>query len=113
MVAAIVLVAVGLQRTLADVGDPLEWETATALLGGSALYLVGLAGFKLRALGSLSLLRLGGAAVLVALIPLAHRVDAVASVAMVALVLWALLVLEAVRYAEARHEIRHAGHTHG
>jgi low temperature requirement protein LtrA len=113
LVAAIVLVAVGMQRTLADVGEPLDWETATALLGGSALYLVGLAGFKLRALGSLSVLRLGGAAVLVALIPLSHRVDAVASVAMVALVLWALLVLEAVRYAEARHEIRHAGHTHG
>ena len=53
MVAAIVLVALGMKSTLAHVGDPLHWETATALVGGAALYLLGHVAFKLRSLGIL------------------------------------------------------------
>ncbi len=54
MVAAIVLVALGMKTTLAHVGDPLSWPTATALAGGAALYLLGHVAFKLRSVGSFS-----------------------------------------------------------
>jgi low temperature requirement protein LtrA len=108
MVAAIVLVALGMKSTLAHVGDPLGWETATALVGGAALYLLGHVAFKLRSLGSLSVQRLVAALVLIAFIPLAHEVDALVTVAVVALVLWCLIAFEALHYAEARDLVRHA-----
>jgi low temperature requirement protein LtrA len=108
MVAAIVLVALGMKSTLAHVGDPLRWETATALVGGAALYLLGHVAFKLRSLGSFSVQRFVAALVLVAFVPLAHEVDALVSVAVVGLVLWCLIAYEAVRYAEARDLVRHA-----
>ena len=108
MVAAIVLVALGMKSTLAHVGDPLDWEIAAALAGGSALYLVAQVLFKWRALGSASVPRLITAIVLLAVVPVAHEVDAVVTVGAVALVMWALIANEGVRYAEARAEIRHA-----
>ena len=46
MVAGIVLVAVSLKKTLADVDDPLAIVPAFALLGGVAFYLLGLVGFR-------------------------------------------------------------------
>jgi low temperature requirement protein LtrA len=107
MVAAIVLVALGMKSTLAHVGDPLGWETATALVGGAALYLLGHVAFKLRSLGSVSVQRLVAALVLIAFIPLAHEVDALVTVAVVALVLWCLIAFEALHYAEARDLVRH------
>ena len=107
MVAAVVLVALGMKVTLAHVGEPLAWETATALAGGAGLYLLASVGFKRRVLGSLSASRLVAAAALVALVPAARVVDAVVTVGAVAAVLWALLAFEGVRFAEARHEVRH------
>lgn len=108
MVAAIVLVALGMKSTLAHVGDPLGWETATALVGGAALYLLGHVAFKLRSLGSFSVQRFVAALVLVACVPLAHEVDALVSVAVVAVVLWSLIAFEARHYSEARDLVRHA-----
>ena len=71
MVAAVVLVALGMKATLAHVGDPLAWETGTALVGGTSLYLLGQVAFKWRTLGALGVplwtigrwLWLGGSAV--------------------------------------------------
>jgi hypothetical protein len=68
--------------------------------------------FKRRGMGTLSVERLAAAAVLLACIPLGREVDAVVTVAVIAGVLWGLIALESVRHAEARNEIRHAGHTH-
>jgi hypothetical protein len=51
--------------------------------------------------------RLATAAVLLALVPVAHQVDALVTVAAVAGILWALLAFEAVRHAEVRHQVRH------
>jgi low temperature requirement protein LtrA len=110
MVAAIVLVALGLKRTLAHVGDPLGWETATALVGGAALYLLAHVGFKLRTLAAFSTHRLGAAVLLLAFLPVAHRIEALATVAVVAVVLWVALAVEAVGQAQARRDIRHAEH---
>ncbi len=112
MVAAIVLVALGMKSTLAHVGDPLHRETATALLGGASLYLLAHVAFRLRSLQTLSVERLVAALVLLALLPLAHEVDALLTVAMVAAVLWALLAFESVRYADARREVRSIEHPH-
>lgn len=81
MVAAIVLVALGMKNTLAHVGDPLPWEPAAALAGGAALYLLGHVAFKLRTLGVFSSHRLIAALVLVAIIPAATNVDAWITVA--------------------------------
>jgi low temperature requirement protein LtrA len=108
MVAAIVLVALGMKSTLAHVGDPLPWETATALVGGAALYLLGHVAFKLRSLGSITVQRLIAALVLLAFIPLAHEVDALVTVAVVGVVLWCLIAFEVLHYAEVRDGVRHA-----
>jgi low temperature requirement protein LtrA len=110
MVAAIVLVALGMKSTLAHVGDPLHWETAAALVGGAALYLFAHVAFKLRGLGTFSVQRLVAGLVLLAFLPLAHDTDALVTVAVVGAVLWGLIVFEGVRYAEARRDVRHADH---
>ena len=110
MVAAIVLVALGAKSTLAHVGDPLEWETAAALVGGAAIYLLAHVAFKARVLGTFSADRLVAALVLLALVPLAHRVTALVTVAMVAALLSATLAVEGLRHAEARRAVREAEH---
>ena len=108
MVAAIVLVALGMKTTLAHVGDPLSWPTATALAGGAALYLLAHVAFKLRSMGSFSAQRFIAALVLLAVIPLAHEVDALVTVAVVGFVLWCLITFESLHYAETRDLVRHA-----
>jgi low temperature requirement protein LtrA len=108
MVAAIVLVALGMKETLAHVGDALAWETAAALVGGAALYLFGHVAFKLRSLGAFSAQRFIAAVVLLALLPVAHVVPGLVTLGLVAAVLWALIAYEAVHYADARRTIRHA-----
>ena len=112
MVAAIVLVALGMKSTLAHVGDPLHWEAAVALVGGSALYLLAHVAFKLRSLGTVSLQRLVAALVLLAFVPLAHEVDAFVTVGVVNAVLWGMIAFELIRYADVRQDVRHADHEH-
>ena len=48
MVAGILLVALGMKKTLGDVGEPLKTVPAVALLGGTALYLLAHVAFRLR-----------------------------------------------------------------
>lgn len=67
--------------------DPLHWEPATALVGGAALYLLAQVAFKLRSLGTFGIERLVAAVILLAFIPFAHEVDALATVAATAAVL--------------------------
>jgi low temperature requirement protein LtrA len=112
MVAAIVLVALGLKTALAHVGDALAWETGTALAGGTALYLLSHVAFKRRCLGTLGRPRLLAAAAVVAAIPLAREVAALVTVIVVAGVLWVLIAYEALHYAESRDQIRHADAEH-
>ena len=112
MVGAIVLIAMGMKQTLAHVDDALDLETATALAGGAALYLLAHVAFKRRTMGSVGVQRLVAVAVLIGFIPVAREVDALVTVTVVATVLWALLAYEAMRYAESRLQIRHAGHSH-
>jgi low temperature requirement protein LtrA len=110
MVAAVVLVAFGMKSTLGHVGDPLEWESSVALIGGAALYLLSHVAFKYRSLGLVGRYRLVAALVLLAAVPVGRVVDALTSVGLVAAVLTVMLVVERVRYAEARTEIRRLDH---
>ena len=94
LVAAIVLVALGMKTTLAHVDDPLSWVAATALAGGAALYVAGNAAFAYRSLHIVSGRRLVAAAALLAIVPLARQVDGVVTVATIAAVLWILAAVE-------------------
>ena len=58
MVAGIVLLALGLKKTLADVEEPLKLVPAVAMLGGTALYLLAHIAFRLRNVHSLNRQRL-------------------------------------------------------
>ena len=107
MVAGVVLIALGLKKTLGHVGDALELVPATALLGGSALYLLGHVAFRLRNVHTLSRPRLLTAGLAVAFLPAAVEVPALATVAFLTALLAALVTYEAVRYAEARDNVRH------
>lgn len=107
IVAGIVLAALGLKTTLAHVGDPLDTIPAVALLGGVALYLLGHVAFRWRLVHTMSRHRLLCSVVLVALFPLAVEVPALATVALVLLVLCLLVVYEVRRFAETRDHVRH------
>ena len=106
MIAGIVLIALGLKKTLEDVGDPLATAPVVALLGGAAVYLLAHVVFRLRNVQTLSRQRLLCAALLVALIPVATRIPALAALGLVSAVLVALIAYEALRFAEARDRIR-------
>ena len=107
MVAGIVLVALGMKKTLAAVEDPLKWVPAAALLGGTAIYLLAHVAFRLRNVHTLNKQRLGCAILLLALLPAAVELPSLATLAILAAVLAALIAYEALRFAEARDRVRH------
>ena len=108
MVAGIILFAVGVKKTMGHVGDPLETVPAVALCGGVALYLLAHVLFRLRNMHSLSRRRLVVSVVLVAMIPAAVELPALATLALVAALCAGLIAYESIRYAEARDRVRHA-----
>ena len=107
MIAGIVLLALGLKKSLEHVGDPLHVEPATALLGGIALYLLAHVAFRWRNVHRFSTQRLAAAIVLVALVPLAVEVPALATIGIATGVLVVLIAYETVRFAELRERLRH------
>jgi low temperature requirement protein LtrA len=107
MVAGIALIAVGLKRTLLAVDDPLKLVPAVALLGGAALYLLAHVAFRLRNMHSLSTRRLVCALLLLALIPAGVTLPALATLSVLAAVLVAMIIYEALRYADVRERVRH------
>ena len=108
MVAGIILFAVGVKKTLGDVGEPLKLVPAVALCGGIALYLLALILFRLRNVRSLNRQRLVVMAALLALIPLGIEVDALVTLSLVTVLCIGLVAYEAIRFAEARDRVRHA-----
>jgi low temperature requirement protein LtrA len=107
MVAGIVLLALGLKKTLGEVEDPLKIEVATAMLGGTALYLLAHVAFRWRNVHRFSIQRLICAVVLVALIPLAVEIASLATLAIALALLAALIAYETVHFAELRERLRH------
>jgi low temperature requirement protein LtrA len=107
MVAGIVLLALGLKKTLAHVGHELDVVPAVALLGGTALYLLAHVAFRWRNVHRFSSQRALAAVLLGALVPVALALPALAMVAILALVLGALIAYETTHFAELRDRMRH------
>jgi low temperature requirement protein LtrA len=107
MVAGIVLVALGMKKTLGNVEDPLKTVPAVAMLGGTALYLLAHVAFRLRNIRTLNKQRLVCAILLIALLPVAVELPALATLGIVAALLAALIAYETIRFAERRDEVRH------
>jgi low temperature requirement protein LtrA len=106
MVTGIVLVALGVKKTLAHVGDPLGTIPAVALCGGVALYLLGHNAFRLRDVGSVSVPRLAATAVSLALIPAAVRLPALLTLTTMSTLLVALAAYETYYLVEPRRKSR-------
>jgi low temperature requirement protein LtrA len=107
MVAGIILIALGMKKTLGHVGDPLEIEVAAALGGGAALYLLAHVGLRLRNAHTLNRQRLTLAVLFVAAIPLIAAIPALVSLIGMAVAFALLITYETRRYGSRRYELRH------
>jgi low temperature requirement protein LtrA len=112
ILAGVVVSALGVEEAMHHVEErePFGLFGAAALFGGTSLYLAGHGAFWRRSAGYWKIWRMGGAAVLVALVPVGASVPALAALVLVVLVTAAIVVIETIRYAEARAEIRSSQH---
>lgn len=106
MIAGIVLVALGLKKTLGHVEDPLKLVPATALLGGTAMYLLAHVGFRYRHIHTFNTRRLALAVLVCAFIPVAVEIPALATIAVLLAALALLTAIETRSYGESRHRTR-------
>jgi low temperature requirement protein LtrA len=107
MIAGIVLVALGVKKTIGHVDEPLKIVPAVALFGGISLYYAAHVGFRLRNLGTLNRGRAVALLASLALIAITRDFDAVFALACAAALTAALIAYEAIRFREARRRIRH------
>jgi low temperature requirement protein LtrA len=118
IVVGVALTALGLKKVLEyvgdrehhELGDSLNGTPLYALFAGVALYLVGHVAFKWVTVHHLSSSRLVTVVAVLALIPVAGAIPAIAALALVTAALVGLVVFETVAYAEHRHRIRHEIH---
>ena len=119
MIAGIVLFALGLKTTIEHVGEPLAAVPAVALCGGLALYFLTHVGLRLRLVrfirrttaerpGWIGPGRLATGIAMLALIPAALELPALASLALVTAVCCALIAWDVIHYREHRAEVRRA-----
>jgi low temperature requirement protein LtrA len=106
MVAGIVLVALGLKKTIGHFDDPLDTVPAFALLGGLATYLLGHVSFRYRHVHTINRQRLLLAIVLLILVPVATEVPALVALATVNVLIWAMIAYETRSYGEGRRQVR-------
>lgn len=109
MVAGVVLMALGLKKTLAHVGEPLRPEAAFALVAGVAIYLLALVAFRYRNVHSVGWPRLGVAVVLLALAPFADHLDAGYALGLLTAAMVGLVTYETLRFAAGRDQVRRGG----
>jgi low temperature requirement protein LtrA len=107
LVAGIVFFAFGLETTLHDVGRTLDTVPGVALCCGAALYLAGHVAFLFRTTGRVFRRRTLGTVVLLALIPVALAVPALAALALVSAVCSLVVAYEVLRHRSHRAEVRH------
>ncbi|MEU0793600.1 low temperature requirement protein A [Amycolatopsis sp. NPDC005961] len=118
LIAGIVLVALGLKKSLlylADTehhtpGEALHGVPIWTLTGGLALYLVALSALRKRNLGSWNVQRLAAGVLLVAATPLLEHVPAAVLLLVVAGLVLGLIGFERLRFAEWRRQV-HAEHS--
>jgi len=113
MVAGIVLLALGLKKSFADIDSPLKLTVATALFGGAALYLLGHLLFRRRNMGSWNRQRAVVMVLLVALIPLGVLAPAWVSLVVLMSVLLGLVIYETLHFREGRRMVRSHRDAHG
>jgi low temperature requirement protein LtrA len=106
MVAGIVLVALGLKKTIGDSGAHLDAVPAFAMLGGLAIYLLGHVAFRYRHVRTINRQRLLLAIVLLLLVPVITEIPALAALALANALAWALIAYETRRYGEGRQRVR-------
>jgi low temperature requirement protein LtrA len=114
LVAGVVLMAFGLKVTIGHTGEELHDVPAFALLGGVAVYLLGLVAFRYRHVRTVNRRRLGLAIVLLFLIPVATAMPALISLAVAVVLIWAMIAYEHRSYGPGRAELRReasAAHT--
>jgi low temperature requirement protein LtrA len=115
MIAGIVLMALGLEEVMTQVGGehghPITEELPTlplvAMYGGVALFLVSHVAFMFRVERIVKVRRVIAAAVVLALIPVGMLLPALGALALVVAAMVLLIVVESIRFAEARERIRH------
>ncbi len=110
LIAGIVLSALGVETALAHIEDAADfgWFGASTLIGGTALYLAGHAAFWKRVGGHWKVWRLGGAVLLLVLMPLAAVLAPLGAMALVFGVCGAVVAVESTLYAETRAELHKA-----
>jgi low temperature requirement protein LtrA len=106
-VAGVILLALGLKKGIGHPADPLDDVPAFALVGGVAVYLLGLVAFRYRHVHTVNRHRLAVALLLFALYPLATELSALAMLALLNVVLWTMIAIETRGYGEGRFEVRH------
>ena len=106
MIAGIVMVALGMKKTIGHFDDHLATVPAFALLGGVACYLLGLVAFRYRHVRTINRQKLLLAMVLLALVPIATQVPALVALAIPNLLVWAMIAYETRMYGEGRRQLR-------
>jgi low temperature requirement protein LtrA len=115
MVIGIIFLSLGLKKVLNYVGgddghtlsDHLYGLPLIALYGGTSLYLLAHVAFRWRNTHTVNPHRTVVAVLLLALIPVAALLPALATLGLLAAILVALIAFEALRYAAARDAVRH------
>jgi low temperature requirement protein LtrA len=106
MVAGIVLTALGLKTTIGHFGDHLHTVPAFALLGGVAIYQLGLVAFRYRHVRTINRRKLALAIALLILVPVATEVPALLALAVVNVLIWTMIAYETRTYGEGRVRLR-------
>ena len=107
LVAGIVISALGVESVLSHIDDDhLGWFGASALFGGTSLYLAGHALFWKRVGGTWKVWRLAGGTALLALLPLGAIVQPVVALGIVVAIAVAVAATETQRYATKRAQVR-------
>jgi low temperature requirement protein LtrA len=110
LVAGIVLLALGIKKTLEYTDKPLDTIPAVALCGGVGLFLLAQVARRARAMHTFGIHRFVAAVLAVALIPLALEVDALIALAALAVLTSSLVGYEYWRFRESRARLRASAH---
>jgi low temperature requirement protein LtrA len=119
MIAGIVLFALGLKKTIEQVGDPLATVPAVALCGGLSLYFLTHVAFRVRVVhfvrrttterpGWIGPGRLVTGLAMLALVPAALELSALTALVLVTAVCCGLIAYDVIHYRVERAEVREA-----
>jgi 4-hydroxybenzoate polyprenyltransferase len=119
MIAGVVLVALGLKKTIEGVGDPLATVPAFALCGGLSLYFLTHVALRIRLVYSIRRAtskrprwigpgRLATGIGMLALLPAALELSALTALSLVAALCCTLVAYDVIHYREDRRRVREA-----